>query len=150
MNLISNEGGIIILDSRGLSWSEDRHQGKDSTVYNITYSESQDVGNHVYDHFSRLIKPGMVIGNCVSGVAIWWHEHLGNSVNVCRGKLGGLIQQMFHGERDQRLSQLEVKHLIYRLRGDMKEDIARRVHHCPLRRLIISTTLMDEVREDIH
>ena len=137
---IGNESGIVIFDSRGLSWSKNGHQGKDSLIHNLTCSESQDVGNHVYENFSSLTKPGMVIGKFVSRVAIWWHKQLGNSVNFCRGQLGGLIQKMFHGERDQRLSWLEVQHLIYRLRGDMKEDISRRVHHCPLRRLIISTT----------
>ena len=61
-----------------------------------------------------------------------------------------MVQQIFHRQRSQRLIRLEMQHLIDLVRSDIEQDSAIWRHDCYLSRLIVSTTLMDEVREDIH
>lgn len=121
-----------------------------SRIHHFTCFEPQDIRYHFYDDSSSFIKPCMVVRQRISGKTFWRHEHFGNPDNLCRRQLWGLINQLLHRERDQRLSWFEVQHFIYILGGDVKENISWRRHHCPLRRLIVGTTLVDEVTEDIH
>ena len=91
----------------------------------------------------------MQIGRWALGLTVWFHEHLGNTSYFLVGQLRGLFKKKSHGKMSEGFSGMEMYHLIDGFNNYGKNDSLGRRHNCSMDRVIVGTTLVNDVWENM-